>query len=122
MHTKDSIMSTIEVLFITGEWVDTKDGAFISLWMGDEVEVGQPPDGTLIVTDTGETQTFTLLMAGADETFTFDNAETALIAFSDRYWENNDIWACSLDAYGAAYDEAEDFYGFDNEKAMPLFI
>ncbi len=112
----------MEVLFITPEWVDTRDGAFVSLWMGDEVEVGQPPDGTLIVTDTGESQTFTLLMAGADETFTFDSAETALIAFSDRYWENNDIWAASLDAYGSAYDEAEDLFGFDNEKPLPLFI
>ena len=117
MRSKESILTTIEVLFVTGEWTDTKDGAFVSLWMSDEVEVGQPPDGTLIVTDTGETQTFTLLMAGADKTQTFDSAETALIAFSDRYWENNDIWAFSLDAYGA-----EDFFGFDHEKPLPLFI
>ena len=122
MRSQENIMATIEVLFITGEWTDTRDGAFVSLWMGDKVEVGQPPDGTLIVTDTGETQTFTLLMAVADETFTYDSPETALIAFSDQYWENNDIWACSLDAYGIAYDEAEDLFGFDHEKPLPLFI
>ncbi len=104
MRTKENILALIEVLFVSAVWQDTKDGAIVSLFMGDKIEHGQTPDAALLVSSNGETQTFQLAMAGADETRTFATAEDALITFSDLYWEREDF-INAFDGYGYAYDE-----------------